>query len=185
MGIAREAEQLATAQSGLTHSTWANSCFCSHRAQPCQVAASRCTGWSWGATWTMGGGGSGSRHCGAELHTAACNRPAHPTLACVCLDGAMKINATHLLKTRPSCSCPSSTTWDMCACVHVRVCGYVCLCVKAGDCGVEIRTRQLSSWKAGCTCTLNLLPTDPAQLGFRSTYISATHHLSLLSVICS
>ena len=98
MCIARAAERLATAQSGPTHSTWADSCFCSDRAQPCQVAVSKCTGWSWGATWTMGGGGSGSRHCGAELHTAACNRPAHPTLACVCMGWAMKIDATLLLE---------------------------------------------------------------------------------------
>jgi len=63
-----------------------------------QVTASRCTGWSGGATQTMGGGGSGSGHRGAELQTAACNRPAHPTLACVCLGGAMKIDATPLIE---------------------------------------------------------------------------------------
>ena len=72
----------------------------------------------------------------------------------------------------------------MCACVHVSVCGYVCVCVKPGDCGVEIRTRRVSCWnfQAGCTCALNLRATDPAQLGFRSAYISATHCFSLLSV---
>ena len=70
----------------------------------------------------------------------------------------------------------------MCACVHVSVCGYVCVCVKPGDRGVEIGTRRVSSWKAGCTCALNLRATDPAQLGFRSAYISATHCFSLLSV---
>jgi len=42
--------------------------------------------------------GEGSRHCGAELHTAACNGPAHPILACVCFGGAMNINATPLLE---------------------------------------------------------------------------------------
>ena len=46
----------------------------------------------------MGGGDSGSRYCGAELHTDACNRPAHPTLTCVCLGRAMKIDATPLLE---------------------------------------------------------------------------------------
>ena len=46
----------------------------------------------------MGAGGKGSRHCGAELHTAACNRPAHPTLAYECLGGAMHIDATPLLE---------------------------------------------------------------------------------------
>jgi len=74
---------------------------------------------------------------------------------------------------------------SMCACVHVSVCGYLCVCVKPGDRGVEIRTRRVSSWKSGCTCALNLQATDPAQLGFRSAYISATHCLSLLSVTCS
>ena len=98
MGIARAAERLATAQSGLTHRTLADSCFCSDRAQPRRVAASRCTGWSWGATQMMGGGGSCSRHWGAELHTAACNGPVHPTLACVCFGGAMNTNATPLLE---------------------------------------------------------------------------------------
>ena len=44
--------------------------------------------------------GKGSRHCGAELHTASCNRPAHPTLACVCLGRAMHINTTPLLEDR-------------------------------------------------------------------------------------
>jgi len=47
---------------------------------------------------TMGAGGKGSRRCGAELHTAACNRPAHPTLACVCLGGAIHIDAKPLLE---------------------------------------------------------------------------------------
>jgi len=65
-------------------------------------ADSSCEGrvseWSWVATQMMGGGGSGSRHCGAELHTATCNGPAHPTLACVCFGGAMNINATPLLE---------------------------------------------------------------------------------------
>jgi len=98
MGIAHAVERLATAQSGLTHRTLADSCFCLDRAQPCRVAASRCTGWSRVTTQTMGGGGSGSRHCGAELHTAAYNRPVHPTLACVCFGGAMNINATPLLE---------------------------------------------------------------------------------------
>ena len=45
----------------------------------------------------MGAGGKGSRHYGAEVHTAAFNRPAHPTLACVCLGGAMYIDDTSLL----------------------------------------------------------------------------------------
>jgi len=71
---------------------------------------------------------------------------------------------------------------SMCVCEHVSVCGYVCVCVKPGDRGVEIRTRRVSSWKEGCTCALNLRTTDPAQLGFRSAYISATQRLSLLSV---
>ena len=97
IGIARAAERLAAAQSGLTHRTLADSCFCLDCAQPCCVAASRCTGWSWVATRTMGGGGSGSRHCSAELHTAACNGPAHSTLACVCFGGTMNINATRQL----------------------------------------------------------------------------------------
>jgi len=39
---------------------------------------------------------------------------------------------------------------------------------------LSIGTRRVSSWKAGCTCTLNLHATDPAQLEFRSVYISAT-----------
>jgi len=115
MGIARAAEQLATAQSGLTHSTWTNSCFCSDRTQPCQVAASRCTGWSSGATQMMGGGGSGSRHCGAELHTAACNRPAHPTLACVCMGWVMKIDATLLLEDQTKLFVPIFCTWSYCS----------------------------------------------------------------------
>ena len=34
--------------------------------------------------------------------------------------------------------------------------------------------RRVSSWKAGCTCALNLHATDPAQLEFRSAYISKT-----------
>jgi len=51
-------------------------------------------------SWTMGAGRKGSRYCGAELHTDACNRPAHPTLACVCLGGAMHIDATLLLEDR-------------------------------------------------------------------------------------
>jgi len=98
MGTVRTAEQLATVQSGLTHRTLADSCFCLDRAQPCRVAASRYTQWSWGASQTMGGGGSSSRHCGAELHTNACSGPAHPTLACVCFGGAMNINTTPLLE---------------------------------------------------------------------------------------
>ena len=53
-----------------------------------------------GCNSTMGAGGKGSRHCGAELHTAACNRPAHPTLACVCLGGAIHIDANPLLEDR-------------------------------------------------------------------------------------
>ena len=53
-----------------------------------------------GCNSTMGAGGKGSRHCGAELHTAACNRPAHPTLACVCLGRAIHINAKPLLESR-------------------------------------------------------------------------------------
>ena len=44
---------------------------------------------------------------------------------------------------------------------------------KPGDRGVEIGTRRVSSWKVGCTCALNLHATDPAQLEFRSVYISA------------
>ena len=48
-GIARAAERLATAQSWQTHRTWADPCFCSDCAQPCRVAASKCTRWSWGA----------------------------------------------------------------------------------------------------------------------------------------
>jgi len=211
----------------------------------------------------MRGGGRGSRHCGAELHTAACNGPAHPTLACVCLGGVMQIDATPLLQDRkklfvpifhdvgvllfcqPSirhqsmsntfslicCACTLSACspllavrerqlpavyllhvahalyssdsclsilspyyhllpspceiQSMCAYVHVSVCGYVCVCVKPGDRGVEMRTRRVSSWKAECTCALNLRATDPAQLGFRSAYISTTHCLSLLPVTCS
>ena len=39
---------------------------------------------------------------------------------------------------------------------------------KTGDRGVEIGTRRVSSWKAGCTCALNLHAMDPAQLEFRS-----------------
>ena len=93
------AERLAIAQSGPTHRTWADSCFCSDCAQPCRVAASTCTRWSC-AIRTMGAGGKGSRQCGAELYTAACNRPAHPTLACVCWGGAMHIDATQLLEDR-------------------------------------------------------------------------------------
>ena len=31
---------------------------------------------------------------------------------------------------------------------------------------MEIGTRRVSSWKAGCTCALNLHATDPAQLDF-------------------
>jgi len=46
----------------------------------------------------MGAGGKGSRHCRAEPLTAACNRPAHPTLACMCLGGAIHINAKLLLE---------------------------------------------------------------------------------------
>jgi len=51
-----------------------------------------------GCNSTVGAGRKGSRHCGAELRTAACNRPAHPTLACVCLGGAIHINAKLLLQ---------------------------------------------------------------------------------------
>ena len=51
-----------------------------------------------GCNSTMEAGGKGSRHCGAELHTAACNRSAHPTLACVCLGGAIHIDAKPLLE---------------------------------------------------------------------------------------
>jgi len=46
----------------------------------------------------MGVGGKDSRYCGTELHTAACNRPAHPTLVCVCLDGAIHIDVKRLLE---------------------------------------------------------------------------------------
>jgi len=92
------AEPLATAQSRQTHCTWADPCFCLDRAQPCQVAPSKCARWPWGAIQMMGAGGKGSRHCGAELHTDACNRPAHPTLACVCLGRAIHINAKPLLE---------------------------------------------------------------------------------------
>jgi len=45
---------------------------------------------------------------------------------------------------------------------------------KPGDHGVEIGTRRVGSWKAGCTCALNLHAMDPAQLEFCSAYISAT-----------
>jgi len=45
---------------------------------------------------------------------------------------------------------------------------------KAGDHGVEIEARQVSSWKAGCTCALNLHATDPAHLELRPVYIPAT-----------
>ena len=38
MSIARAAEKFTTAQSGLTHRTLADSCFCLDRAQPCRVA---------------------------------------------------------------------------------------------------------------------------------------------------
>jgi len=51
-----------------------------------------------GCNSTTGVGGKDSRNCGAELHTAACNRPAHPTLACVCLDGVIHIDAKPLLE---------------------------------------------------------------------------------------
>ena len=51
-----------------------------------------------GCNSTMEARGKGSRHCGAELHTAACNRPAHPTLACVCLGGVIHIDAKPLLE---------------------------------------------------------------------------------------
>jgi len=53
-----------------------------------------------GCNSTMRAGGKGSKHCGAELHTAACNRPAHPTLACVCLGGAIHIDAKPILEDR-------------------------------------------------------------------------------------
>ena len=51
-----------------------------------------------GCNSTMGAGGKGLRHCGAELHTAACNRPAHPIVAYMCLGGAIHIDAKPLLE---------------------------------------------------------------------------------------
>jgi len=42
------------------------------------------------------------------------------------------------------------------------------------DRGVEIGMRRVSSWKAGCTCALNLHATGPAHPAFRFAYIPAT-----------
>jgi hypothetical protein len=57
-----------------------------------------------GCNSTMGAGGKGSRHCREELHTAACNRPAHPTLVCVCLGRVIHIDAKLLLQDQTKLS---------------------------------------------------------------------------------
>jgi len=50
------------------------------------------------------------------------------------------------------------------------------VCVKPGDRGVDIGTRWVSSWKAGCSRALGFHATDPARLGSRSADIQQQRH---------
>jgi len=92
----------------------------------------------------------------------------HVTHALYCSDSCLSILSPyyHLL---PS-PCENQS---MCAWVHVRVCGYVCVCVKACDRGVEIGTRQVSSWEGGV-----YLCTQPPSNGPCATWISLCVHFS-------